>query len=796
MYKLRRVALGVVGLCLVLTLILAALFWAALHASLPAIDGTIKSAQVSAPLRIVRDRLGIVTVEAGNRADAAWALGYAHASDRYFQMDLLRRNAAGEISALIGAAALPVDREHRLHRLRARAHQAWLGLPAQEKALLQHYADGVNAGLSALKGRPFEYWLLRNSPKPWLPEDSLLVIYTMYFELQGHQADRELSRGWLVENCNDAQLEFLLPESSKWDAPIDESIQAPGHVIPQSAPLWWRGATTQAGLKPLQENFPGSNNFAVSGKRSLSGSAILADDMHLGIRLPNTWYRAVLRWQERAHEVAQISGVSLPGAPAIVAGSNGRVAWGFTNSYGDWLDLVRLERHPEDHLRYRGQKEWEQLVPHKEVIEVNHGNAETLTVLESRYGPVRVVGGESFAMRWVAHDAGRAVNLGLMGMEHVRTAEEALAVGQRSGIPAQNLLVADQSGHIGWTIAGPMPKRVVWGERNTVPLAVDTPHLGWEGYLAPTAYPQLLDPPAGQLWTANSRQLAGDQYALIGDGGADLGARSRQIRDDLTSLHRVTERDLLNVQLDDRALLLNGWHDRLIALLDADSLRGKPMRREARELVASWTGRAAPSDAGYHIVRAWRDSIYQGMFGRLDEELRKVDPDLRYNLANPRWEVVAETLLDKTPEAWLPLGYQDWQQFQLAQLDRVLDTLLKEHKQLKLATWGQANRSEIAHPFVRFMPWMKWLLATPADELAGDKNVPRVVGSDFGASERLVISPGHEEHAIFHMPGGQSGNPLSPFFLAGHEAWVKGDPSPLLPQGRAYVFNIEPSPAK
>jgi penicillin amidase len=375
----------------------------------------------------------------------------------------------------------------------------------------------------------------------------------------------------------------------------------------------------------------------------------------------------------------------------------------------------------------------------------------------------------------VAHDP-NAVNLHLLDMEDADSAMAAIKVGQTSGIPTQNLIVGDADGHIGWTLAGPLPRRsapsnglpVLGGEDRT-----------WSDYLAPDEYPATLDPSLGRLWTANNRQLSSADQDKIGGKDADMGARASQIRDDLLARDSFDERSLLAIQLDDRALWINFWRQLLLDTLDDAALADHPQRAELKRLVTEWNGRADADAVGYALVRGFYRSMYDAWFGGLDAELSRVSPTASYRLASGRTEAVMETLAER--RAWVPAGMADWRAFLLNRIDAVLGRATRDGARLQDAQWGITNRAGIAHPMARFLPWLRVWLAVPPDPLPGDANMPRVQAPEFGASERMVVAPGHEEAGIFHMPGGQSGHPLSPFFLAGHEAWVRGEASPFLP---------------
>lgn len=764
-----------------------------LRTSLPQLDGTRTVPTLHARVDVERDALGVVTLTGRQRDDLAYATGLVHAQDRFFQMDLLRRVASGELAALIGPAALDVDRRNRAHRFRARAHAAVATLAPAERHLLERYVAGVNDGLAALSTRPFEYWVLGERPAPWTIDDSALVVYAMYFDLQYDELRRTLARATLRDRVPPDLLAFLLPLSSHWDAPLDGgAMPQPSPPIPATVPDWLGAPASRelaldwSTMSGGASSMIGSSSWAVDGAHAVHGGAIIANDMHLGLALPNIWYRISLVYPDANGRSRRVTGVSLPGAPIVVAGSNGHVAWGFTNSYGNFLDLIELQTDARDPLQYRVPGGgWERASVHRERIDVRGGESIELEVADTRWGPMLRAGKHVYAVRWSAHDA-RAVNVNLLHMEEADSLATALAVGQRSGIPTQNLLVADARGGIGWTLAGPLPRRP-----DATPASAALPDMpvpaddyrGWNGYLTPREYPIRIDPPAGRLWSANNRQLPGAEQAKIGDAGADIGARATQIRDDLLARDRSTERDMLAIQTDDRARWIDTWRRIALDALNDAALAGHPARAQFKRLVAAWNGRADADEAGYELVRAFYGTLYDAWFGRLDEALADVRPGLSYRLASSRTLAVMETLARH--RAWTPPGFPNWNAFIVDRIDQTIAALTHDGTSLDSARWGTRNRAAIMHPFARMIPAsvpvLDTLLAAPHDPLPGDVNMPRVQGPSFGASERMIVSPGREEDGIFHMPGGQSGNPASPYFLAGHDAWVRGDATPFLP---------------
>ena len=797
----RRLALGLLGLML-----LAALgVWLLLRASLAQREGRYAASSLAAPVTVARDAAGVPLIRGANRLDVAYATGFVHAQERFFQMDLLRRTAGGELAALFGPRALPLDRTRRLHRFRARAVRVLADMAPADRAFIHRYVAGVNDGLNALGARPFEYLLTGTRPQAWRAEDSLLAVWAMFIDLQGSQEPRELARGWLRAHSDGAQLAFLLPQASRWDAPLDAPetmADVKDAPIPASAPAWWGAAARRPAPLALLErgdmvgsNMVGSNNYAIAGSRSTSGAAIVSDDMHLGLQLPNIWYRLALMFPDGQGGVRRLVGVTLPGAPPLViAGSNGKVAWGFTNSYGDYLDLVEVRFDPARPGEVRTPRGWEPLAEHVETIAVKGRPAERMVVRESSLGPLREAGGQTWAIHWVAHEPG-ALNLNHLRLEEAATLDAALSIAATDGIPAQNFVAGDSAGNIGWTVAGRLPRRTATGLGASFPLQAGAAAPTWDGLLAPASYPRVVNPPDGQLSTANSRQLSGPASELLGDGGFDLGARSSQLRERLRQLGpRTDEAGAFAVALDDRALFIGRWRARALAVLDRASLEGQPRRAAFRRLLeTSWNGRADVDSVGYRLARNFMWALHDLLFGGANAQMAQVDAKATMALANPRWPALVARLLDEQPAAWLPPGHASWGAVQLAAIDRVLDEFEREGVPLEQATWGARNTAAFAHPISLAAPFLRPWLGVPPDRLPGDAHMPRVAGPKFGQSERMTVSPGREEAGLFNMPGGQSGHPLSPYFLHGHADWVRGRPVPLLPGPARHTLILAPA---
>ena len=788
---------GLLALAILLLIVTAAVLWV-LAAGRAQLDGNRTLHGLQTSVSIQRDALGTVTIDGHERGDISYALGYVHAQERFFEMDLMRRMAAGELAALVGSAALPLDLDHRRHRLRSVVHAAYAQLPPQQQRELQKYCAGVNAGLAGLPIRPWEYLLLRATPQAWSVDDSSLIIAAMYLQLHDNGSNkRELHLAQMRAVLPAPVASFLLAPDPDWEAPLRGAL-SPRAVIPSAAVMDLRGQSPRGISRALavalgaatQAHYPGSNNFAVAGKLTTSGAAMLANDMHLGLGVPNIWFRTRLRYPDPTapHGERDVNGVSLPGTPAIIVGSNGQIAWGFTNSYGDWLDWVRVRLDPADPSRYKVPEGWARIEHYAEHIQVKGRRDTVLDVAQTRWGPIMdtATDGTPLALAWTGAQP-RGYNLELLRMEHVASVNAALDLAPQLGMPVQNLLVADSAGHIGWTLAG-----------NSIPLRGNGDPLlpadwsaagsGWHGWATPAQYPRIEDPADGRLWTANNRTVDGAALTLLGNGGHDLGARAQQIRDDLRARGNFTPGDLLDIQLDDHAVFLARWQ-RL--LQDTLANASDPQLRQLRTLAANWRGRAATDSVDYRLVRAFRTQVTSAVLAPFAARVKQRYPQFAWPGDS---EAAVWVLLREQPPYLLDAQYPNWHALLVASAKHVATALGAQPGGLAARTWGERNRSAIHHALAPALPhWLARFIDMPDQPLPGDHNMPRVAAPGFGASERLAVAPGDEAHGTLSMPGGPSDNPLSPYFGAGHADWVAGHPTPLLPGPSQHTLTLQPA---
>ncbi|AXK72035.1 penicillin acylase family protein [Lysobacter sp. TY2-98] len=760
----------------VLVAVVAAGIWFAMRGSVPRMDGRVALPGLSAPVTIQRDALGVVTIDAANEADAMRALGYVHGQERYFEMDLMRRVAAGELSELFGMRAFPMDAKHRQDRLRARVASHLDAALGERRSVVEAYVAGVNTGAHSLKVRPWPYLLLRQSPRKWAIEDTPLVGYAMYYDLQDATGARELALSRVLPTLPAPLQTLVRHDGSSWDAPLEGEPRGDA-TLPTAAQIDLRRWATQAKriepLTPKQE--VGSNNFAVAGALTHDGRAILADDMHLGLRVPDIWLRARLRYADARAPGGRVdvTGFTLPGLPGVIVGSNTHVAWGFTNSYGDWLDWVVV---PNCHRAScpAARKVRERVLPNATVV-----------VYDTPWGPIDHFDAQdrALARRWVAHLPG-ALNLGLLDMATAGSIDDAMRVADRTAIPAQNLLLADRSGRIAWRLLGPVPQRAPGCEAAGVSDGATCPP--WS--FSTAGAPAVIDPASGRAWSANARVTDGDDLHRIGDGGYVLAVRARRIRDDLMAKQQFNERDLLAIQLDDRSVFLQRWAT-LLHEAASRSPKDSPLRAlDLRPLEP----RASADAVQYRLVRAWRQSVLDRVREGLLMPARialGADADMP---ELPQLEGVAWPLVTQRPANLLNPRFASWDALFDDAAAHVRDSLGKKGP-LRDRTWGERNTAAICHPLAAALPFARRLLCMPMEPLDGDGLTPRAVAPDFGASQRMVVAPGHEADGIAHVPGGPTGNPASPYWGAGHDDWVHGRPTPFLPGATTHRMTLEPA---
>lgn len=799
---------------------------------------------LAAPVDVAVDAFGVPTIAASSLADAAAAQGYLHARDRFVAMDLFRRLAAGELAQVLGALALAHDQGQRPLQCRRAAVAALEALPPEHRLVVESYAAGVNAGLASLETPPPEYALLQLAPSPWRPEDTFLV-YLWIAQMLADGARSEVAIGRFVELLPEPWVAFFRSPASRWSTTVvPEDAPMPAPRIPDAQVLAVRELLIAAGTLPAPpaptaaperalalgrgalsaEELPGSNGWAVRGA---DGHAYLANDMHLPLTVPFVWYRCAFELDGGDGAVRRFDGLSLPGVPAFVVGTNGAVAWGFTNVEGDFMDHVVVELVEEDAAAYRVPEGVEPFETIEERIEVRGGEAKSLPLRRTRWGPVVAEdpSGRPLALRWTALEPA-GLNLALLDMLEASSVVEALDVAARWRGTQQNVTVADRAGSIGWTISGLLPARR--GFDGLVPVSWADGRRGWAtdeaGRLLEIERPRVVDPPTGRIVTANQRTLpAADALAL----GTRFGEPDRAARIDALLVEAQTtgildEAALAAMQLDTRVDRLVRWRDAILpALRRAASERaadGSATERAARlggvaAILEAWDGRADADATAVAIVdlarRGIRLDLERAIVGAaLLERARAVGERLEPAERAARLQRLGRLpapderfleLVEAAADHLVPAEDADWDGF-------IARRTLEAAAQSRIAQagaggaeayqrWGRVNASDFAHPLAAGMPLLRARFGLPSHEQPGHPAAVRVAGARFGASNRLVVSPGREEHAILQTPGGQSADPDSPHYADLHPSWRDGVAVPLRPGTATRRLRFEPKPS-
>ena len=530
----------------------------------------------------------------------------------------------------------------------------------------------------------------------------------------------------------------------------------------------------------------------MAGRLTADGGAIVANDMHLGLSTPNIWYRAAMTWRDPRPR--RLTGVTLPGVPWLVAGSNGEVAWGFTNQTGDFSDLVIVEPDPTDPNRYRTPSGMSSISTVHETIDVKGGASVPVEIRETIWGPIveRDSSGHERAVAWVPlRDGG--MNGPLAAIETADTLEQLFDVAARAGIPAQNIVAAQRDGRIGWSIAGRIPRRVGYDGRLPTSWADGT--RGWDGWLAPAEYPRVIDPPEGRIVTANNRLVDDAALRALGDGGYDPGARARQIKGDLEAISRASVRDMLRGATRRSRDLPFALARPPVA--DAVCARSRGFGQRQRAAPGGERDLDGPGiDRFCRLPYRARVSYARGRAG-----VRAVDrarpAGRRRVLADDRAQRRGTVVGARCAASAAPARSE------VQDLDRALRRRGRSRR--RRCEEGRRNRdlhlgsseyrTDQASRSAAAVPLLGPLLDMPTEELPGDSNMPRVQGPTFGASERFAVSPGRERDGYLHMPTGQSGHPLSPHYRDANPAWVSGAPTPFLPGSTVHTLTLRPMSA-
>ena len=777
-------------LLLTLSFIVASGVFYLLNTSLAIEDGDVLLSGLKNSVSVRADSLGIPSINAANRNDAYQVLGFLHARDRLFQMELMRRKSAGRLAEIFGSKAADLDKNQRDYQFEQAAGNIVSALPANQKQVLAAYVAGVNAFIDQTKMLPPEFMALDYRPEPWRAEDSILVALGMFQTLNGYEQDERMVT--VMEKALPKQLvEFLTPDTDVYATVLvgGSDSHRPAQSVPVSAFAALNAQPVQLakGSVDVDSSIAGSNNWVVAGKKTLDGRAIVANDMHLSLNAPNIWYRAELRYAGQ-----YLNGVTLPGLPLLIVGGNNDVAWGFTNVTADVLDLITLDINPDNSQEYLTPQGWRSFTKKSAIIKVKGGADIPIELRSTIWGPVssKPLLGHSVVIKWTALETA-AVDLGLLDMDKVTSVKEAMTVINQAGGPPQNVVFADRAGHIGWTYMGRFPKRK--GFDGLASRSWENASTAWDGFIPPEQLPSLYDPPEGFIVTANNRTLGRDYPYVIAHNWA-LGYRAHRITELLRGSNGITEQDMLQLQLDTRSEFYEFYQQLALQALNAVK-RNDGIVNQSEQTLREWDGYTHVDSKGAALLTTFRIKLAEALFAKVVARCKQYDPNFIY--AWREMETPLRELLTQHPKGIIPAQYnEDWRVFILETLNASAKDLQSHYSDIELAqlNWGTVNRIAQQHPFSKSLPILGTFLDIGDFESSGCASVcVRVMSKAHGASERLVLAPAHPENGILEMPGGQSGNPFSRHYRDQQMFWQKGNIAPFMPGKFIHTLHFQPT---
>lgn len=785
-----RVALWSIGglLIAVALFAVAGLLWlrAAARAALPALDGTQSVPGLSASVTVRRDAHGVPHISAATQADLFIAQGYVTAQDRLWQMDMFRRNAQGDLAAILGPSLLRHDKQQRVLEIRNTAQRIYNHLPAAGRTRFNDYARGVNdyiAHCEASDTLPPEFKLLLYRPAPWTGVDSISVGLMMVETLDTHVRTK-LTHEKVVAQLHNSKLEAdIFPVGSWRDHPPTGQIQS--HPQPQRPNTASRDQTaTLPNFAVPPERFPlslaallglpncsdceaGSNNWVVSGAHTASGKPLLSNDMHLNLTVPNIWYMAGLRAPG-----IHVTGVTLPGMPYVIAGHNQHVAWGFTALGGDVQDLYveKLNGKGDYYQAPSGASPggWKPLKIDRETIAVRGRRNVTFNVRLTDHGPLLnpLLGKNAppLALKWTLYDPSLN-SIPLYAMNTASNWKQFSAALTDWCWPTQSVVYADDQGNIAYHAVGRIPIR----SKGLTEQPIENNSNVWQGYIPFNDMPNAYNPPSGFLATANSRvTTAKSPYPITLEWGEPY--RAQRIYKLLQGRNGLTPHDMLAVQTDVYSAVDHEFAQRFARAID-HTPGASPRLRQAANLMRAWNGRVTTNSAAASIADWGRRALWQMI---LSPMLGSANGDYHWTESIYAEEQI---VMNQDP-AWLPPGYKNWN----AALTAAVRNGMKDgHAPRNLAKWtyGSWHVVQIEHPLVRFLPFLSKIAGVGPLPLSGDRTTIKQVGRAFGPSQRFTMDWAHIDDSTENIVLGESGNPLSPYFRDQWNAWYTGKTFPL-----------------
>ncbi len=781
-----RITGFVLGILLLVVLAVFGWCYAIVHRALPQLDGKVAVPGLHSAVTVKRDARGIPTIEAANPQDLFFAQGYVTAQDRLWQMDSMRRFAAGELSEILGEQFLKHDREQRILSLRVAAGRSLDVASAQDRTNFAAYSQGVNAFIESHRDRlPVEFRLLHYSPRPWTPIDCTLIAAQMVKDLNHYQYKHALTREKILAKLGPELTADLYVKSSAFDRPptavrpgsadaepehndSDDDEEAPESNAPVA-----RHITQQFHAMPMsvadEPPVIGSNNWVVSGAHTVSGKPLLSNDMHLGHQLPNLWYEAHLRSGN-----FDVAGVTLPGLPYVIVGHNQRIAWGFTN-IGPTVEDVYVENMNGDG-EFLTPDGWQKPAHRREVIHVKDKADVVVDVVATQHGPIisELIPEETrkVALRWTLYEGTRNPFLDLDSAQSWDQFRSALS---HFDAPGQNVVYADVDGNIGYQATGKIPIRAN-GDGSLPEKGTTDKSQEWMGYIRFDELPRIYNPPSGVIATANSR-ITPDKYKYSISTGWEAPWRSNRIYRVLESGRKFSVADMMGVQTDIYSDFDHVVAESLVSAFDRSKPQS-PRAREAAEILRLWDGRMSADSPAPTIAVKARSEIIRLL---LEPKLGAVPTQWPFTGLN--WtdydsgmqSVWLRNVLERQPKRWLPPNFKSYDEL----LAAALESTVSKPGDLNSWKWGEAHPVEIQNPVLGQIPVLRRWTGPGVQPQSGSGYTVKAVTRSHGPSERMTIDLSDLDQSTLNLVTGETGNFLSPYYMDQWHAWYEGFSFPL-----------------
>jgi penicillin amidase len=780
-------------------------FHVAARAAMPTLDGTVALRGLKSPVTVVRDAQGVPSITASSLDDLFFAQGYVTAQDRLWQMDMMRRYAAGELSAALGSDYIKVDREQRTLGLRQVAEKSLAQATPEEREQLEAYARGVNAYIAEHHyGLPLEMRVLRYFPRAWTAEDSVLVGVSMAEMLNHGTYLDDLNKEKIMARLGPELTADLYVESSQRDivpghdldeiepaaaAPDSAQATAKEPVLPRHErrhrhhraelvmPAFGKrlvggyaafapaaGAASVAAYPapgamaaPMDLVRAGSNDWVISGAHTESGKPLLSNDMHLPHRIPNTWYEAHLTCGD-----FDVAGVTLPGAPWVIVGHNRRIAWGFTNVGPDVEDVFVENFNAQG--EYQTPQGWQKPEVRHEIIHVKRGRDVEMDVVVTRHGPIisheMKSEGRQLALKWAIYDTG--LSLPFYAVNNAQNWDQfRSAFGQFSG-PGQNVVYADVDGNIGYQATGRVPIRAA-GDGSLPVSGADDAH-EWIGYIPFEEMPSVYNPPSGIIATANGRVTAdGYKYSITKEWESPY--RTERIYRVLRQNKKFTAADMLALQTDVQSDLDKFVAQRMVYAIDQTSA-ASARTKAAADILRRFDGKISMDSPGAAIEQRAR----RWLMNTLLESKLGGDAALYHWFMKTVW---LENAVAFQTARWLPAKYPTWDALLAASVEAAVSDR-DAPQDLSHWKYGDYATTQISHPIFGKIPGLKRFASTPRLPQSGNGVTVKQVGGEFAPSERFTADFADLDRSTLNIVNGQSGNLFSPYFDDQFEAWYRG----------------------